>query len=135
LSVVDSPEPDELDVGDVIVIDVIHGDADIEHDEAEQLDEDGELGQPVSKLPELRRPCRGFNSRVLCPACDAEIGDTLGAPIVPTDRLHGSARARADGVFHELRDRKSGECFEREQVRLLVARGPYDRDLDERGRA
>ncbi|WP_241966837.1 hypothetical protein [Haloplanus aerogenes] len=40
-----------------------------------------------------------------------------------------------DGVFHELRDRKTGECVEREQVRLLVARGPYDRDLDGRSQA
>ncbi|WP_394338934.1 hypothetical protein [Haloplanus aerogenes] len=39
-----------------------------------------------------------------------------------------------DGVFHELRDRKTGECVEREQVRLLVACGPYDRDLDGRSR-
>jgi len=40
-----------------------------------------------------------------------------------------------DGVFHELRDRKTGECFERELMRLLVARGPYGRDLDGKGRA
>jgi Fe2+ or Zn2+ uptake regulation protein len=40
-----------------------------------------------------------------------------------------------DGVFYELRDRKSGGCFEREQVRLLVACGPYDRDLDGRSQA
>jgi len=38
-------------------------------------------------------------------------------------------------VFHELRDRKIGERFEREQVRLFVVCGPYDRDLDGRGRA
>jgi len=38
-------------------------------------------------------------------------------------------------VFHELRDRKTGECFERELMRLLVARGPYGRDLDGKGRA
>jgi len=30
---------------------------------------------------------------------------------------------------------KSGECHERDEVHLLVARGPYDRDLDGRGRA
>jgi hypothetical protein len=39
-------------------------------------------------------------------------------------------RGDVDGVFHELRDRKSGDRFDREQVRLLVASGPYDRDLD-----
>jgi hypothetical protein len=37
-----------------------------------------------------------------------------------------------DGVCHELRDRKSGECYERDEVRLLTPLGPYDRDLDGR---
>ena len=40
-----------------------------------------------------------------------------------------------DGVFHELRDRKNGECYARDEVRLVTPLGPYDRDLDGRGRA
>jgi len=37
-----------------------------------------------------------------------------------------------DGVFHELRDRKRGVSYAREQVRLLTPFGPYDQDLDHR---
>jgi len=40
-----------------------------------------------------------------------------------------------DGVFHELRDRKSGHLIERQEVRLLDEVGPFDRDLDRRGSA
>ncbi|QSG08886.1 Uncharacterized protein HSR122_1493 [Halapricum desulfuricans] len=40
-----------------------------------------------------------------------------------------------DGVFHELRDRKSGHLIERHEVRLLDEVGPYDQDLDRRGSA
>ncbi|WP_226023204.1 hypothetical protein [Halomicrobium salinisoli] len=46
--------------------------------------------------------------------------------------------ARAEGVggeFHELRDRKTGRLYERDEVRLLTAAGPFDRDLDGRGSA
>jgi len=61
-------------------------------------------------------------------------------PLVGADEHHFWCQQCArfdgvDGVFHELRDRKSGEYFGRDQVRLLVARGPYDRDLDGRNRA
>jgi hypothetical protein len=81
-------------------VDVIHGDADpgetVDHD-PEETDELEDLGDSVSPLPELRRPARGFNSRVLCPTCDAELSDTLGAPTVPTNRLHASASSRIEG--------------------------------------
>ena len=40
-----------------------------------------------------------------------------------------------DGVFHELRDRKTGREYDREDIRLLNESGPYDRDLDRRGPA
>jgi hypothetical protein len=40
-----------------------------------------------------------------------------------------------DGVFHELRDRRTGELIGREDVRLVCETGPYDRDLDRRGSA
>ena len=36
----------------------------------------------------------------------------------------------ADGVFHELLDKKTGAELERERVRLVTEAGPYDRDLD-----
>ena len=117
------------DVADAI--DVIHGDADIDDvepdetgDDLEGSDDVDELGQPVSKLPELRRPCRGFNSRVLCPACDAEIGDTLAAPTVPTDRLHGSARARVDGETINVRGYQCESCS------LVLAVDPSSADVD-----
>lgn len=35
-----------------------------------------------------------------------------------------------DGVFYQLRDRRSGELYEREEVRLVDSVGPYDKDLD-----
>lgn len=38
-----------------------------------------------------------------------------------------------DGVFYELVDRKTGREYERDEVQLLTAAGPYDRDLDRRG--
>ena len=37
----------------------------------------------------------------------------------------------ADGVFHELLDKKTGAKLERDRVRLVTPIGPYDRDLDE----
>lgn len=37
----------------------------------------------------------------------------------------------ADGVFHELLDKKTGATLERDRVRLVTPIGPYDRDLDE----
>jgi len=37
----------------------------------------------------------------------------------------------ADGVFHELLDKKTGAELPRDRVRLLTPAGPYDRDLDE----
>lgn len=37
-----------------------------------------------------------------------------------------------DGVFHELRDRKTDETHERDEIRLVTPTGPYDRDLDRR---
>lgn len=40
-----------------------------------------------------------------------------------------------DGVFEQLRDRKTGRRYDRSEVRLLTAVGPYDRDLDGRGSA
>jgi len=43
--------------------------------------------------------------------------------------------ARAEGVdgsFNQLRDRRSGELFARDDVRLLTPVGPYDSDLDYR---
>jgi len=40
-------------------------------------------------------------------------------------------RDDADGVFHELLDKKTGAKLERERVRLMTPVGPYDRDLDE----
>jgi len=46
------------------------------------------------------------------------------------------ARAEGvDGVFHELRDQKSGHLIERQEVRLLDEVGPFDQDLDRRGSA
>lgn len=36
-----------------------------------------------------------------------------------------------DGVFHQLRDRKTGTSYERHEVQLLTPIGPYD-DIDER---
>jgi len=36
-----------------------------------------------------------------------------------------------DGVFHQLRDRKTGTNHEREEVQLLTSLGPYD-EIDER---
>jgi len=35
-----------------------------------------------------------------------------------------------DGVFHELRDKKTGAEIPRDRVRLVTAVGPYDQDLD-----
>jgi len=35
-----------------------------------------------------------------------------------------------DGVFYELRDRKTGNLLDRSEVRLMTPHGPYDRDLD-----
>ena len=35
-----------------------------------------------------------------------------------------------DGVFHTLRDRKTGAELTRDRVRLVTPVGPYDRDLD-----
>ena len=35
-----------------------------------------------------------------------------------------------DGVFYELRDKKTGAEIPRERVRLVTPVGPYDRDLD-----
>lgn len=40
-----------------------------------------------------------------------------------------------DGVFYELRDSKTGLHYEREDVQLLTAAGPYDKDLDRGGTA
>ena len=46
------------------------------------------------------------------------------------------ARAEGvDGVFHELRDRKTGCQHDREEVQLLTVAGPYDRELDREGPA
>jgi len=39
-----------------------------------------------------------------------------------------------DGVFHQLRDRKTGMLYDRTDVQLLTPLGPYDRDLDQEGR-
>ena len=39
-------------------------------------------------------------------------------------------RPDVDGVFYELRDRKTGELVDRQRVRLVTPVGPYDRDLD-----
>lgn len=39
-------------------------------------------------------------------------------------------RDHVDGMFHQLRDRKTGTLYERDQVRLLTPVGPYDQDLD-----
>ena len=41
-----------------------------------------------------------------------------------------AASEDVDGVFHELRDKKTGANLERKQVRLVTPIGPYDRDLD-----
>ena len=38
----------------------------------------------------------------------------------------------ADGVFHELLDKKTGARLKRDRVRLVTPIGPYDRDLDEK---
>ncbi|WP_240471132.1 hypothetical protein [Halorubrum tropicale] len=35
-----------------------------------------------------------------------------------------------DGVFHTLRDQKTGAELARDQIRLLTDAGPYDRKLD-----
>lgn len=44
------------------------------------------------------------------------------------------ARAEGlDGVFHRLRDRKTGREYDRQKVQLLTPSGPYDRDVDGRG--
>lgn len=40
-----------------------------------------------------------------------------------------------DGVFQRLRDKRTGREYDREEVQLLTAAGPYDRDLDRRGSA
>jgi hypothetical protein len=41
------------------------------------------------------------------------------------------ARAdECDGVFHQLRDKKTGREYERDEVQLLTVSGPYDRDVD-----
>ena len=46
------------------------------------------------------------------------------------------ARAEGlDGVFHRLRDRKTGREYDRQEVQLLTLSGPYDRDVDGRGKA
>lgn len=46
------------------------------------------------------------------------------------------ARADAvDGVFQQLYDRKAEREYDREEVQLVTAAGPYDRDLDRRGSA
>ncbi|ELZ30584.1 hypothetical protein C475_00540 [Halosimplex carlsbadense 2-9-1] len=37
-----------------------------------------------------------------------------------------------DGVFDELRDKRSGDLLQRDEVLLLTPAGPYDRDLDRR---
>jgi len=37
-----------------------------------------------------------------------------------------------DGVFDELRDKRSGDLLQRDEVLLLTPAGPYDRDLDKR---
>lgn len=114
--------------GDVVeAINVIHGDAaagDDESDDQEESDDVDELGQPVSALPELRRPVRGFNSRVLCPACESEISDTIGAPCLPTDRLHASARTRVDGETTNVRGYECEDCS------LVLAVDPNSADLD-----
>lgn len=110
----------------VEAIDVIHGDADagdVEHDDRDE-DESDELGEPVPKLPELRRPVRGFNERVLCPSCDVEIGDTIAAPIVPTDRLHASASSRVDGETINVRG------YECEGCSLVLAVDPSSPTVD-----
>ncbi|AXG06588.1 hypothetical protein DU500_09190 [Haloplanus rubicundus] len=117
-------DPDLRD--DVVdAIELIHGDTDANDivDDQEE-DESDDLGEPVSKLPELRRPVRGFNSRVLCPACDAEIDDTLAAPVVPTDRLHASARARVDGDTINVRGYECEDCS------LVLAVDPSSADVD-----
>jgi len=36
----------------------------------------------------------------------------------------------ADGVFHELLDKKTGAKLDRDRVRLVTPIGPYDRELD-----
>nr|WP_240729987.1 hypothetical protein [Halalkalirubrum salinum] len=41
-----------------------------------------------------------------------------------------AAHPEMDGVFHELRDRKTDDLLDRSQVRLLDRVGPYDIDLD-----
>ncbi|MWV65533.1 hypothetical protein GRS48_11990 [Halorubrum sp. JWXQ-INN 858] len=45
---------------------------------------------------------------------------------------HCAAREGVDGVFHELRDKKTGAHLARERVRLMTSIGPYD-DIDEEG--
>jgi hypothetical protein len=46
------------------------------------------------------------------------------------------ARLReADGVFHRLRDRKTGREFDRDDVQLRTEAGPYKREPDGRGSA
>jgi len=43
------------------------------------------------------------------------------------------ARAEGvDGVFYHLRDRRTGREYERENVQLLTASGPYDSEIDGR---
>lgn len=37
-------------------------------------------------------------------------------------------------AFEQLRDRKTGRLLHRTEVQLLTEAGPYDRDLDRRGR-
>jgi hypothetical protein len=121
-----STDPDLRD--DVVeAIDAIHGDADAgddERDDQEESDDGDELGQPVSTLPELRRPVRGFNPRVLCPACESELSDAIGAPCLPTDRLHASARTRVD---RETTNVRGYECEDRS---LVLAVDPNSADID-----
>jgi len=113
------------DVADAI--DVIHGDADagdaLDHEEDES-DDSRELGQPLSTLPELRRPARGFNQRVLCPSCDAEVDNTLAAPVVPTDRLHASASTRVDADTINVRGYECDDCS------LVLAVDPSSPSVD-----
>ena len=46
-----------------------------------------------------------------------------------------AARDDVDGVFYELRDKKTDALLQRDQVRLVTSVGPYDRDLDTEGSA
>ena len=82
----------------------------------------------MSKTPTVQIEDRNDRWRFVCPR-----NHRTWEPTNHHFWCHSCARADGvDGVFYRLRDRKTGREYERENVRLLTATGPYDRDVDGR---